>query len=129
MEEETETSEFGKGFAYCLGLFLAHERDKNRWLRAERESGYSDGASMWFNAAADHLFDLQIPDKFSADEQKDITEFQNACLKYRHDWDFEKSEKIGVTWEHVNQAVQKAKSLLLRWDEICQVPCIEATWA
>ena len=65
---EIEESEFGKGYAYCLGLFLAHEwkmfSDKSKakeW--AEKHPGDIQvyEASSWFNGAADHLFELEIP--------------------------------------------------------------------
>ena len=46
-------SEFGKGLCYCIGLFLAH---------AEREVKTERDAGLWFNAASDHLIELQVED-------------------------------------------------------------------
>jgi len=41
-------SEFGRGFAYCLGLFLAH---------AEKDYGMVAHYDLWFCAATDHLWE------------------------------------------------------------------------
>lgn len=49
-----ETSEFGKGFIYNLVLFAAH---------FERPIHLGD-YSMWFNAASDHLYEFEVPEKW-----------------------------------------------------------------
>lgn len=60
MSEEPERSEFGKGYAYCLGLFLAHAERAGQDQKTYKSIGAEDRwPSMWFNAAADHLYDLQ----------------------------------------------------------------------
>ena len=45
-----EKSEFGKGFVYCLGLFLKHDK-----LRTDAELRY------WFDGAKDHIVECEVP--------------------------------------------------------------------
>ncbi|MCK9326396.1 MAG: hypothetical protein M0P69_12965 [Bacteroidales bacterium] len=99
-------TEFGKGFTYCIGLFLAH---------AEREDTGSCG--LWFNAAADHLYELEIPKKFKF--KKECEEWQNKCLDLR----LNKANKKQKTW-----AIDMAKTFLLAWDRQCGIDCCEAEW-
>jgi len=89
------TSEFGKGFTYCIGLFLAH---------AEREDHYGD---LWFNSSADHLFDLRIPEQASYVLKNKISYWQGKCIT----WRLEKYTKEDKLW-----AIQTAKDILREWD-------------
>lgn len=95
------TSEFGKGYAYCLGLFLAH---------AERED-YSV-SHLWFNGAADHLYE------FKARTKEEIN-FKDKCLT----WRIEKYTQEDKEW-----AIDKAKKLLLNYDKKNGYEAIEGTW-
>lgn len=80
-------SDFGKGYAYCLGLFLAH---------AEREP-----RTYWFNGAVDHLLEMEV-----LNPRVDL--FIKKCLEHRNK--MEPDEK-DVTW-----AIEEAKEILLQWD-------------
>jgi hypothetical protein len=94
-------SEFGKGFTYCIGLFLAHaEKDLN-----------DDLYNLWFNGAADHLFELEIPESFV---------LKDECEKWKHScltWRLEKYHKNDKYW-----AIDQAKRFLLEWDKQCGIP-------
>lgn len=63
-------TEFGRGYATCLFLFLGHTRRLQSDLRIYRslvkdrgERWFSDerAVEMWANGAGDHLADLQAP--------------------------------------------------------------------
>ena len=91
--------DFGQGFTYCIGLFLAH---------ADRKD--SDGRLFWFNGAADHLSDLEVPDNFSLN--KECKEWQYKCLN----WRLEKYTPENKEW-----AINQAKNFLLEWDKNCNI--------
>ena len=102
-------SEFGKGFAYCIGLFLAH---------AERDPTYID---LWFNAAADHLYDLQIPEKMP--NKQEIIDWQNECLKLRIT-----SLPKNILEQKKIWAIEQAKKFLLEYDICNGVEACKANW-
>lgn len=102
-------SEFGRGFSYCLGLFLAH---------AER-AYTSEDYSMWFSGATDHLFELEIPLLFLESERKEILDFQEFCLSKRYH---------GATIEDYEKSIKQAKEILLLLDKRLNIPAIEADW-
>lgn len=105
-------SEFGKGLTYCLGLFLAH---------AER-SIYLDDYGMWFNAAADHLYEIQssgLPKRLG----NRIDKLQNRCLSWRLDLGGQKATKKDYDW-----ALQEAKDLLRLIDKNNGVKTEKGSW-
>lgn len=97
------SSEFGKGFTYCIGLFLCH---------SERHYGDKRDVSSFFYAAADHLFELEIPHTAPVKFQEKVNLFKSFCLSRR----LEDNSK-----EDVIKAVQEAKDILREWDEICGI--------
>jgi len=114
-------SEFGTGFAYCLGLFLCHDERRARYQESRSDYVKERGkpsydiysASLWFNGAADHLFDMVIPDSFSHKELAE--EFKSKCLNWRNEWE------VKATWEDAQWAIQTAKDLLRAWDAQCGI--------
>lgn len=110
-------SEFGKGYAYCIGLFLAHEGVHNR--RGEEDKG-GIYPSMWFNAASDHLFELQIPSRLPSDYRALVSGWRDACLGWRL--------SSSATWEDVDKSLEIAKKLLLHWDEMNGIECEKGDW-
>ena len=94
MRDKT-ASEFGEGFTYNIGLFLAH---------AERKEDSS--FNLWFNGAADHLFELKIPNNFIL--KKECEDWQKKCLEWRFD---------KYTEENKNWAIGQAKMFLREWDK------------
>ena len=99
-------SEFGKGFTYCIGLFLSHAERKE-------EGDYC----LWFNGAADHLFELEIPDNFALKEE--CEEWKSKCLHRR----LEKYTKKDLVW-----ALKQAKKFLLEWDKQNNISCEKGEW-
>ena len=109
-------SDFGKGLTYNLGLFLAHAE------RPQMEIHGKDDYSLWFNGAADHLYEIEIPVIFK-DKLKDrIFKFQSKCLDWR-------LAMYGtVTEKDFKWAINEAKSLLLEIDKTMGIDTIKASW-
>lgn len=107
-----ETSEFGKGLTYCLGLFLAHsERAK---METERD------IQLWFNGAADHFYDMVIPETMPNDLISRLTILRNKSLNWRLN--------DNPTQENKEWALQEARTLLFRIDKHFGIPAIRAQW-
>ena len=83
MNDKTKESTFGKGCAYCLGMFLAHENSIQIWEQSETEFGKIYKYSMVIYAAADHLYELKIPDWFPIEIKKRFEIFLDCAFKYR----------------------------------------------
>ena len=118
---DTNQSEFGRGFSYCLGLFLAHaERDNG--IEKMKEKGFNFGYGLWFDGAKDHIFELEIPEIFNTEKKKDVTRFKDFCIGCSDllDSDITKIDK--------EKAVQWAKDLLLDFDRASNIPCQKGRW-
>jgi len=115
--QTTEESEFGEGYAYCLGLFLAHDERRAKYRK------YGMSASDWFNGAADHLFGLIIPDSLSDEQKKRAKDFKDECISYRLCMDHEV-----CTFEDASNAIQRAKDMLLEWDKINGLKAVKGSW-
>lgn len=87
-------SEFGKGYSYCLGLFLAHAERRILWLD-------KNDYSLWFNGAGDHLFEFE-----AVSEQAKA--FKSRVLHLR----LEKATEEDFIW-----AIREAKDLLMQFDK------------
>lgn len=106
-------SEFGTGFSYNLGLFLCHDERRDRYKKAGMMS-----ASSWFNGAADHLFDIKIPENFS---DKELAEkFVSSSLSWK--------ANDHAQWEDTDWAIQTAKDLLRAWDVQCGIESERGNW-
>ena len=115
-EDYVIESEFGKGLCYCLGLFLAHAD------RGERDGSCIGCAEMWFNGAADHLFELQA-ESAPPEIRGRVSEFQDKCLAWRLCFDGPEATKEDKAW-----AIQEAKDLLLLIDQHNGVPVCKGSW-
>ena len=107
-----ETSEFGKGFVYCLGLFLAHKG--NCKTKACLES-----PTVWLDAAACHLYEF-VPESAPTKELiKRSRIFQDKVLG----WQYEDISAGDAKW-----AFNEAKAILLEVDLYYKVPAIKGGW-
>ena len=97
---------FGRGYAYCLGLFLAHAERCN--VAGELSAG------MALYGAADHIFDLEIPSMLPENDQLKIKTFKDMVMELRLD---------EVSMDQWHSLLQTAKDLLLEWDAFCGIPC------
>ena len=113
MEDMNETlSEFGKGFAYCLGLFLAHA-EAHHWR---------DQHWMWFNAAFDHLREIETSSDLLGEEVSMLTkELVDFCYT-------RKNFSEDVTQEDIAKAIALAKHILFLWDHQNGIYAIEGDW-
>lgn len=103
-------SEFGRGFTYCLAMFLAHQhlfRDKNGTALDEFHG------MIWFSGASDHLYELEIPDQFIL--KKECEEWRERCLYFRN------ALRNDVKEEDVTWALDKCREFLMAWDKQCGV--------
>jgi len=111
------TSEFGKGFAYCLGLFLAHAE---RTLYGDKLDG---DESLWFSGAGDHVFELCTdPEVLGNDIALKAKSFRQFVLSRRYSFD-----NI-VPKEDVYEAIKQAKHLLFLWDVAKGVDCAKGDY-
>jgi len=98
-------SEFGKGLCYCLALFLCHSERMGIVLENSEDSG-SYSVSLWFNAASDHLYDLEIPSTLSRSLQRRLKAFQKRVIHFGHGFERDATE------EDKTKAIQEAKDLV-----------------
>lgn len=112
-------SEYGTGYAYCLGLFIAHEKGVDEWIAAKAKTGDENNLypGMWFNGAADHLYELRIPTILPDDRRAEIESWRDQMIANRMDFGNK------VSFGDVFKAIEYAKALLLEWDKVCGVEC------
>jgi len=129
-------SDFGKGCGYCLGLFLAHTGDfakrleSMKSIEAKMKKDYPkydaerEAASMWFYAAADHLYEFVIPDNLSAKFKRRAKKLEVFVFAHRLVMD----PKDKPTKEDVFWAVDEAKELLRMLDREHGIKTKKAQW-
>lgn len=122
--EETEEHqyEFGRGLTYCLGVFLAHaeryEASRERYTQHNmtdmgREIMLASLPMIWFNAASDHLFDIEIQNTIPRDLKVRLEEFKMKVLNWGHGC----LNDTEVTHDNVIWSIREAKELLRLIDE------------
>jgi len=88
-----EDSEFGKGLVICLVKFAEH-----RWRWYEQKEFYekmrkkhpdsfneSDAVIMHFNGASDHLYDIEVPERWKESKLgRKVKELQDFGLEIGH---------------------------------------------
>ena len=112
-----ETSEFGKGLTYCLGLFLAHAERKEYVLMGKID------VSLWFNGAGDHLFEMDTSNVTDASLKDRLDTFRDKVLDWRMCID---GQEIGLTEKR--WAIEEAKELLRLIDKHHGIKTIEADY-
>lgn len=114
-----KTSEYGRGFAYNLGLFLCHSERFYDLEDEDKERVFEH----WFYTASDHLFELQIPEGIQKTFEKKIHKFVKFCMERR--LCFEYGYSTDKKEEDIQWAIKEAKNILLKWDKICGINSIE----
>jgi hypothetical protein len=105
LDKENNKSEFGDGLTYCLGMFLAHaEKDLDGKFRGQ----------LWFNAASDHLYGMNIPGNFPKELKDRLTKFRNDVLDKGHGSGMMKQFKE----KDIQASLEEAKDLLLSIDRL-----------
>ncbi len=123
-------SEFGRGLTYCLGLFLAHVEglgnsiSNYERLRESNPDLFSEESAveMWFNGAADHLFELEV-DSGPVELRERLALLQSRCLHWRLSMGGDPATREDAHW-----AIQEAKDLLRLIDEAHGVPVCKGGW-
>ena len=113
-------SDFGKGFSYCLGLFLAHA-EKFGEIRRNKE--LKVGSEMWFNASSDHFYEIQT-EHLPKHLKKRVEVLASKCLIWDHSFSSENSS----TWEDVDWAIQEAKDILRLYDNYNKIKTCKGSW-
>lgn len=121
--KQEEESAFGQGLTYCLGLFLAHSERDYLMTEDDRVKGIINKPSMWFYAAADHLFDLQIPKNLPIKLKRRLSKFKSKVVGLRLPMDEKKATEKDKIW-----AIQEAKELLLEIDKFWGVDVLKGGW-
>lgn len=129
MEEEKQESEFGAGLIYPIGLFLMHAERKTISDAAISKKIYGDNWenkewSMWWYCAADHLFELEIPDFLPESLQQKIRGLQSVAMTYRLPMDGDKPDNK----EKAHEAMKMAKEILFEADKLIGVKPIKGSW-
>lgn len=122
----TKKSEFGKGLTYCLGLFLAHERQdwNEEGRKVEEIIGEKGAAELWFYAASDHLYELEVEQVKNKALKKRLLSFKKKCLHWGHGFSAPYPTKKDVLW-----SLNEAKELLFLIDKKeLGVSVVEADW-
>lgn len=115
-----KTSEFGKGLAYCLGLFLAHQDNFRDKRKAIRNATNNLMGMIWFNAASDHLYELQIPNNYPKHLGERLSRFRDKVLNFGHGFPEEMATESDIEW-----ALNEAKLLLIEIDKQIGVKTIK----
>jgi len=104
-------SEFGKGFVYCLGLFLCHTM-QNHYLSEERKKD-DTYIEMWFYGAADHFYEIEIPEQLPQKMKIRLINFVDKVIAWRLP-----IGRVNVpTKEDKEWAINEAKDILLEVDK------------
>lgn len=115
-------SEFGKGLTYCIGLFLAHT-ETFQALRKDKSILRSYG-EVWFNAASDHLYELDTSCIADNKLRQEIEDWKDKVLTFGHSF-----PKPSATEKDVDWAIEKGKDLLYQIDKkLLKVDVIKAEW-
>ena len=137
MQVSETRSEFGKGLAYCLGLFLAHAdrfraekqtyKHLNRVVVAkELHATYSTiEAERWFSGASEHLYGLQVTNAPRV-LRKRLTAFRDKCVTWGRG--FELDKKKTPTTKDFEWAIREAKDLLFELDRLSGVKPTKAKY-
>lgn len=103
-----QSSEFGKGLTYCLGLFLAHAERQHQLPKEYIEKNQKMYEGLWLYAASDHLYELEIPKNFPKKIKDKIKALKDYAFTYRLT-----DPPIGTK----EKLIQEAKDLLLMIDK------------
>ena len=124
-------SEFGKGLCYCLALFLCHSERDNimnaSFAKTDEEKKCLEiinRASMWFYGAADHIFDLEIPDNLSTRLKRRLKIFKSKVLY----WRLPMGNQVESTKEDQEWAIQEAKDLIRLIDKFNGIETQKGQW-
>ncbi len=97
-----DESLFGKGFVYCLGLFLCHA-DKRFDDKKNNLPSW-----MWLDGAKDHIYE------FDADIAP--IQLRDVCVNFKKS--VLNADKDSLAWDNVEAMVKCAKDILFMYDQL-----------
>jgi hypothetical protein len=106
---DNDTSEFGKGLTYCLGLFLCHVNDA-AYVSELDEQFRRLTETTWFYGATDHLYEI---------DEEACSEEINAMVTELKKFVFDKRNKVNGTKEDILKAKRMALDILMKIDKEC----------
>ena len=126
--EEKQESEFGAGLLYPIGLFMMHAERKTISDEAVSKKIYGDNWknkewSMWWYAAADHLFEMEIPDSLPDDIKNKANTLQGIAMAYRLPMEDKRDNE-----EKAQEALKLAKEILFEADKLIGIKPIKGSW-
>src|SRR3990172_6952045 len=101
-------TEFGRGLTYCIGLFLKHYE---RYLETRKVIPIKDWTGLWFNAASDHLYDLDTS-ALNGRLKKRVETWKHKCLIWGHGF-----REKPATMEDFEWSIHEAEKILREIDE------------
>jgi hypothetical protein len=106
---EQEESDFGKGFVYCIGLFLGHADAYHKERKCLKMDLMRDEvAKVWISGASDHLIELQVPENLPPDIKKKVGEFTEKVFELR---------SCGCKHKDVLWTIKEAQDILIEVDK------------
>jgi hypothetical protein len=120
-----EVSEFGKGFIYNLILFAKHWWKRSEYSHAMKKinNPEEDALELWFNGASDHLYELEIPEKFKGTEIEEIAKYiREKGLEFGHGF------KEKPTQKDFDEIFDKLERLAMLIDKELGLEDVEAEW-
>ena len=118
-------SDFGKGFSYCLGLFLVHSESAYENRFDADENGFD--VDRWFNGAADHLFEFDA-ENCKEELRERCLFFKEKCLGFLRRNRCVGSPSPAPILDDVWWALQEAKNILLEYDRLNGFEVEKAEW-
>ena len=119
-------SEFGKGLAYCIGLFLCHSDRKCYTTSSaieKKKIPIDFMVEMRFNGASGHLYELDTSTVKNKKLKKEIEEWRAKVLHWGHGFKRPYATEVDKLW-----SIDKAKEFLRRLDETNGVKTIQGSW-
>jgi len=131
-------SEYGKGLAYSIGLFLAHadrlRSEKQTYKHSEQETTLARELDAtygvvelgrWFAGATEHLHELQIAVGPPGLRNR-LRNFRDRCLAWSQS--YVTNSRSAPTKADYEWAIREAKDILFELDVIAGVKPIKATY-
>lgn len=120
-------SEFGAGFVYTMILFakhwgkIFHDVEVYKTSLQDEQMAYD----MWFNGAADHVYEMTIPDAIAGSEFGMLAE---EFIKFVRSKRLPMSQEERATKEDFNKAFVMLESLAMKLDEHLGMKPVKAQW-
>ena len=115
-----QESLFGKGFLYCLILYVKHYGELREKIKQYKKTEYTEKEAIenWFYGASDHLFELECPKRF---KNTTIDNHVNYLLKILKEGRFE-----GISLFEIEKSIDLIEEIMFIIDKELGVNPIES---